>query len=216
MIQEQIHPGFWKNIGTGSTFILSDDVTIERQMIAGKGIDPIQLLVSRKFHLRCSLCEYHLFVLGSSEDNVMLMAKIVDTNFDLRVYNAIPLPPGTRKDMIAAGHLFLFEQPADPSNFRYQELVYAKILNLNIGEISVPFDKKDFGEMNGSCQEFPRRSGMPPEMFVTLSEYVSRTAIPNPEALILEIGSPNSAEGGFISLYEGRNIRTGDVDVIRR
>lgn len=199
----------------GDIISLSDAVTANQSVKAGKGFS-IDYTIEKVVRVKNELAEWIFYQLKESELKICLMAKIVDDQIDIRVYQEVQdFLKGNRKDRIDQGDFWLFQEPADPDNFRYLELKYSAVLVQNLGNANLEFVQK-MPEMDGICTEDPKPSGQDFELLATIAEYSASSKCDNPERMILEIGSAENEEGGLIVLLEGRNIAPSEVTVYNK
>lgn len=215
-VDERTKPSYWRSLKPGDMITLSDAATLEERMKKGLGLAAPAYAVDRT--IKCvhsgRLVEYVVLRLKEVTDTAIVV-KIVDQNLDIRVYLEVSdFTKGNRKDMIAAENFWLYEEPKNPENFTYNELRYSAEITRKVGDKAVVYTRKDPGEIDAECTENPALSGVG-DLLATICEYLAE-GVDNPELLILEVGSADCEEGGLITMFSGRNVGIGDVDVLKQ
>jgi len=221
-------PAFWSGLTTGSVVILTDPQALADSAKEGRGAVGREYTVEevRSIREQHGLATWQLFRLREIQQDLWLLAKIVDQFVDLRIYFQLPdeeFKPGNRKDMVDRGNLWLFQQPANPEHFAYSELEYTTEIQgpSEPGQPPVCYQMKDQGVMAGTMTTF---SGNAPagKMFTMLAEYQATGDCENPELLLLEMGGidPNAPDncddlGGLIILLQGSPITENEIEVLQ-
>ena len=213
---------FWRDeIVVGKTFLrLTDERSILLAMQAGKGVEgeDRQVKRSRRFKHSDDLFEIIFYDLG---DGLYVAVKIVDQEFDLRVYREIEedgFQSGNRQDQIDRENFWLFQEP-DSEEFDVEELEMSEFFDYQpeneIGDFKTRFETKPIGTVVGSIKENPIPSGCDGERFTVLTEYQSVDENhPAPEAIVLEVGGEEGEEGGYMTFLFGNNITPTEVDFL--
>jgi len=212
---------FWRSLGCGSVVTLSDAQTREDSIKEGRGDQPLSFTVQtiRTITEAGGLAVWRLFHLSEVKQQIWLMAKVVGQEVDLRVYFEVPteqFQPGNRRDMVERNNLWLFQQPADPNHFTYNELEYtANIEAPAENGQPVTFRMKPQGTLHGLLRTDP--SGEEGDNdFTSVVEYQADplNASENPELLLLEVGNADNSDGGLITLWQGVALAPGEIDVL--
>jgi len=218
-------PEFWRSVKPDSTITLTDEQSIVDSIERGEGVSGRDYIVESIWKIQHDelLAEWLLFNLGDDEQNIYLVLKIVDQHIDIYVYyEPDEFPPGNRRDVVERGDEWIFEEPADFDNFKYDELGLMREIIMNV-EIKkdddirnedVAYRMKGQGVMYGNCTHDPAQAGIG-RIMATVVEYSTDDSYDNPEMMILELGGEHSDEGGLISLMLGCGINLSDVDVLK-
>ncbi len=220
----------WGGITLDSVIMLSDQQAIQDSIKAGNGAVPRNYTVVgiRTIVEQRQMATWKLYRLNDSEQELWLMAKMVDGATDLRVYYALPddsFHPGNRRDLIERGDTWLFQQPADPQHFTYDALEYTYAITgpSEDGKPPVTFALKEQGVLNGAMTAEPPEPGIVNPIFVTLAEYQAPDgATDNPELLLLEIGgvdidgNGDNPYGGLITLWQGAAMDENEIEVLKK
>jgi hypothetical protein len=216
---------FWRNVKPGDTLQLKDEVTVDEQIKAGKGVDGLFIPVSRTASVQSGggAVQWIFIELKDTAPKTYVMAKAVGEFLDLRLYReAADFPTGNRKDMLDTENFWVFEKPDNPDDFSYLELKYTDTVTRKIEGGEITYTQKSQGEMDGECAMNPEIPGSV-ALLATISEYQAdidaggRTPTgANNELMFLEAGSPDLDEGGLIQLLEGRTLQLTDVDVLSK
>lgn len=215
-------PRFWTQVGPGSIITLKDEQALEDSQRKGRGLSPMdyQVKEARTIDVSNGLGALRMFHLDDTEQSIWFVAKIVDQDIDLRVYFEPPeseFAPGNRRDMLDRGDLWLFQEPANPNNYRPKDLRFTLEIVQSVqqdgGTKQVTYEAKG-DELYGEMTVEPKQSGMSDQVMVTVVEYRATEPTENPEALIIETGGENTDDGGLISLMLGSPIRFSEVDVL--
>ena len=212
---------FWRDIKPGDTLQLKDEITINEQIKAGKGIDGLFISVARTMGIKYGggAVEWVFLEFKDTAPKTYVMAKAAGEFLDLRLYReAGDFPSGNRKDMLETENYWVFEKPDNPDDFSYLELKYTDTVARKIEGVEITYTRKSQGEMDGECSITPEIPGSE-ALLATLSEYkldadAGGRTHENNELMLLEIGSPDIDEGGLIQLLEGRTLQLTDVDVL--
>lgn len=232
---------FWRGLKPGDQVVLTDEQSVMEGLEKGLGTGGLHHQIKKVTTIKemNGLCEWLLFKLDS-EDELVLVVKIVDEDIDLGVYAPIgDVDIGDRQDMIDDGHLWLFEEPEDPDDFEVTELNFTAEMLRFFGEgddeKEVGFPRKRQGELFGTVDTQPAESGVE-NLMATVVEYATGEDVQNNEVLLLETGATGTIEidydeeedeettvetetrsesrGGLIELFTGTSVRSSEVDVL--
>jgi hypothetical protein len=218
---DKMNPADWLKIQPNSVITLSDAQAIADAQRRGLGVRGIDYTVSSVAHIKqLDNLSTHVFLsLADTEQNVYLMAKIVDQAMDLYAYFEVPgLAGGTRQELLDRGMQWLFQEPANPNSFSPSELRYTMTLEQKVpqegkGDLTVKYIQKSQGELQCNYKENPPRTGLSGSLLATLIEYKAEQTVENPEFLILEVGE-NRSNQSFIQFYLGCEAKLSEVDVL--
>ncbi len=211
----------WMAVRPNSVITISDAQGIADSMKRGLGVRGIDYTVSRIGRLRQvnNLSTHLLFTLQDEAQVTYLLVKIVDDLIDLGLYFEVDgLAPGTRKELVDRGALWLFQEPANPDNFDPAELRYTTTIRQTLpkaggGQEEVLYEIKPQGELQCDYFETPPRSGMTGDALATIVEYRTAQATENPEFLIVEIGDKNGTSS-YVQFFLGCGVKFSEVDVL--
>jgi hypothetical protein len=142
------------------------------------------------------------------------MAKACDEAIDWRLYyQSADFAAARREDVVSRGDKWLFEPPADGSNFAPADLTYTAEIDQQIDGKSLCYARKPQGERQAACKENPLRSGIG-SLLATIVEYSTADQAENPELLILELGAADRGTGE-VSLYLGAAIRASEINIVQ-
>lgn len=206
----------WKALKPGDVVVLKDAFTLEQMRASGRGLQGAERIINRVHDVteRSNICQWRLFFCDEDgpDPAVVVMVKIVDENFDVRLYHPTDLEPGNRQDLIDADCLWLFEEPDDPACKPSQLRFTAEITAAD----DLPYARKEPGEWQGSARLAPHQSGDLDRYQATVVEYsTDNPECAEPELLLYEVGAPGLAEGGLVVLYKGITLQGNDVEVLR-
>ena len=182
---------FWMGIKPNDIISLQDAQEIEGQMEEGKTVGETDYTVTSVNTVEVEgdngiLAIYRFLNIETEEDALLLMAKIVDNDIALRIYFKIDkFEPGDRYEVVERGDSWLFNEPDDPTNFKFEELSYADVIERVIDEEEVTFYQVPPGELYGTSKTDPPPSGLT-DIFLTLVEYCTDSDLQNPYILALE------------------------------
>lgn len=179
---------FWKKLKINDVIGLQDKQAIEDQMEEGKDLGETDYEVKsiKTFNDEGNLAEYLLIDLERENENILLAVKIVDDTVSQRIYFKVEdFEEGNRLDIINRKDEWVFEEPADPSDFEISDLQYASTIEQQIDEEEVEFYMLPQGELYGECTSIPKESGIG-NIFLTLVEYTTDVDCINPFMLITE------------------------------
>ena len=221
---DQLTSAFWYKVTVGQMVEFSDPQALQDSVDEGRGAVPrnYEIKEIRTIEEQHGLATWRLFRVADQKQSLWLLAKIVDQQVELRLYFDLPeneFKPGNRRDMVERGCYWLFQQPADPQNFAFNDLEYTVQIP---GPDGVVFVLKDQGVMAGTMTVTPPSIGMDGQLFTLVAEYAAPDgSTDNPQLLLLEIGgaSPDPDEndnpdGGFITLAQGMVLNPAEVDMI--
>jgi hypothetical protein len=203
-----------KTITAGAIVYLSDEPSIEQSMRLKKGVNPLELVVKEVLTVRHheGLATWDFFFLN---DDSLLMLKTVDNQKDYFLYKYPQFPVQNRQGNLESDNLWLFQAPAS-ENFKPISLKYTTEIKETLEEDGKPpreiiYGIKGQGELSGMANYQPSKLGLD-KLLGTVVEYVSKDG---EQALILEIGEPNSVKGGAIYLYNlGRQLKPNEVSFL--
>lgn len=212
---------FWQTVTPDSIITLSDEQTISDSIDRGEGLASRDYKVESIWTITASdnIAKWILFKLDDDDQEIFLVAKIVDSVFNLYVFfQPEEFESGNRKDLIDRGEAWLFMEPEDPDDFEFDELEFVNKLILNDQdeegeEIEIPYKLKGQGVIFGSCTHSPAMSGIS-AMMAVMVEYSALKPSHNPEVMILEIGGSKGNEGGLISMLMGCPITLSEIEVL--
>ncbi len=176
--------------------------------------DKVEVLSSTVIDIKDNLGKYVLLKMIEKEGMFYILAKIIDQNIDVRIYNEMGwLGVGDRADLLDKGHLFLFCKPED-DNTPPVDFDMAKSFNLTIDGKDIPFDQKYV--MYGEAHEYPPTLKKN-KLFTQVTEYSTTASVANPELMFIEICRLNDfgetpPNGGLVLPLEGYNINNDDID----
>lgn len=218
----------WYNLPVGSVVSLSDAQAREDSLKEGRTTMSRDYTVQeiRTIEETHGLAIWKLYRIHEVEQDLWLMAKIVDHEVELRTYFELPedqFMPGNRRDMVERDALWLFQQPEDPDDFDYNDLEFTTEIPgpEEDGQPSVIFQLKGQGVLHGNLTSAPAQQPGG-RTFISIAEYRANAACANPELLLLETGGvsldediPDSEEGGLITLWQGAPLAPEEVDVLQ-
>ena len=205
----------WKQVKPGSLISLSDAKTIIDRVKAGKGPTPESYSIGSILSVKekDGLAEWRLMELGG----LWLMAKIVDSNVDLVVLRDAPdWTPSTREELVNKELLFMFNAPANPDKFEYDELTYVDAIPVTNAEINgnqeTMFYLKPQREQHGRAEWQPPQSGVS-DVIATIAEFSTEAnkGFTDTQLVIVELGAKPS--NGLVRFLVGRTISLNDASV---
>jgi len=202
---------FWRTVKVGQTVVLSDEQAIEDALKAGKGKTEMDYLVKsiRVIEDRKTGIEWR-FLRLESPDNLWILIKIVDREFDLRAYfEPSDFQPGDRQDLLDHECYWMFDEPADPNNYRLNDLQFARSFEIE----GCVYEQKPFGMLAGFVRETPVVKELE-GVLTCVCEYRTEGETKNPEAIFIEMGGEHSERGGYIYVLLGNPISQEDIEVI--
>jgi len=210
--------GYWDRLKPGDNVNLKDQQTLELLMQgrvkdftlgADLTVKSVKRIVEQNELMRWTLAEMTGIPLKDAESAWYLLVKIVDDAFDVRLlFVPSDFQPGNRADLVARDNTWLFAPPANPQNFKPEELEIARSIDFMPPDgRPIVYERKSQGILFGSMTENPKPSGIKEPQFVSVLEFRANGDCPNPELLILEIG-------GLIVLMQGTNLSPNDVEVL--
>jgi len=159
-----------------------------------------------------------LYKLSDDEQDIWLVVRIVDHDINLLVcFEPEEFQPGNRKDAIDLEQAWIFEEPDDIDNFKYDDLKFIPEIIWEVmeddEEKDAVFKMKRTGVMYGSCVYRPESSGLG-RMMAAVVEYRTDTKFENPDLFLFELGGENSSEGGLITMLIGCSINHSEIEVL--
>ena len=214
----------WKQAKPGSIVSLADAQTIIAKVKAGKGPAPESFIVGSVLVVKQKdgLAEWR-FIQLTPASSTWLMAKIVDANVDLAVLQDAPdWTPSTREELVKKELLFMFNAPANPDNFEYDELTYVDSIPVTNAEINgnreTVFCLKPQREQHGVAEWQPPQSGFA-MIIATVVEYSTETnkGFVDTQLVIVELGAIKTVPpgDGLIRFLVGRAISLNDASVTK-
>ena len=190
----------WKDIIVGQTIILENIIKKDYIIKSIRHIEDEKTgIIWRFFQLE-------------SDDNMWMLIKIVDQNFDLRVYfEPGDFKKGNREDMVTTKRDWMFEEPEDPIDFEFDDLEFIKTFTVGEND-EVEYHLKPTGLFMGIVQNIPPIKNIDNSV-VYIAEYDTKDETQNTEAMFIEIGDEKSNNGGDIMMLFGTSIRQEDVEV---
>jgi hypothetical protein len=223
--QDMDNAGFWENLKPGALVTLSDELAMQDSLEKTGKSEGVSYTVRaiRRIQEARQLGQWVMLHLQGNyppftDQHLWFVAKVVDDKLSLLVYEQVKdLPPGSRKDFIDRGDLWVFQKPENPDQIVYNRLRYTvdmtRFVQTPSGEKQIVYTQKPQGELQGRCSEQPAPSGMTQPLLATVVEYTTDTKCDNPELLLLELGGDGD-EGGNITLMEGGPINPAEVTVL--
>jgi hypothetical protein len=209
----------YNQIQVGSRIKLKDEVTLKECLAARQGVGGVDYVVREVWDIEQLNKSFILkvFKLENAGDITYLVYKIVDDIYDVRVYNQLDwLEEGTRKDILGAGHFFLFRDPGT-TEFVPAELSYSYNIILTVEGKDFEYVEK-YESDTGELTHEPRQAGLVYPIFTQFKEYSTTEVVDNPEILILEVGGLRDGQhpidaGGWVNVMEGRIIDDTDYQI---
>jgi hypothetical protein len=219
---DNLKPETWAKIKPQDILILKDERTIteavtakEANALQGKSMTVVEV---RRISEQNNLAQFLLAKLDLNGQVRFLFVKVVDQNFDVRLYNQVGwFEPAARAEVIKRNDCFLFAAPADPSNFITSHLEMAESFPLGIDGKDVSFDKKN-ATLYGEATLLPAQSGINKE-FTQITEYLATEPIADNELLVLEFGGLDirgrkMPQGGLIVFFEGYTVKPEEILIL--
>jgi len=210
----------WRSLKGGDIITLTDEQTIadlmdDQTKNAMRGID---LTIGCPEAIKHQNGDFELIIypLEGYKQDMWLMVKSVDEDFDLRIYyEPADFERGNRAELIDKGYLWLFQEPAEPDSAIPSELKHALYIENTDPETDeqIIFRSKaqtSFGE-SISLGEDP--------IFVQITEYLAEDEHKNPELMTIEYGGLDEDgdeldEGGYIKFFQGETIQPSSIDIM--
>jgi hypothetical protein len=217
----------WREIKLKDIIVIKDFQAMEEGLEKGLGAGGIDYTVVEleNFKVHGSTIEYMFVKLSNEvmEQSIFLVVKIVDNEFDLRIYYELDdFNPGTRKESLEGEFCWLFEDDVD-EDFSLTEIPYANEI-IEEGENEegeswrFVYSKKPQEELIATVTG-PFVPGQE-TLLVTIVEYLCTDGDTlDTELLILERGTVSQyrededVDGGVISLYKGSDLNLSDIDI---
>ncbi len=202
-------------VNPNQTVEVSSAEAINASRLAKLGLKPLDYVVQRTATLTHALAKWTIIYLGSPVNAVgkinpaVLVIQDVDGQKAAYLYEDSGLASLNRASHVEAGNFFLFQQPEDENNFKFNDLK----LTLNIHEDKDTGEAVDYtivaNEFTGQISENPQRSGLS-NLMGTIANYVSKDGR---RAMLLEIGEADNSNGGLINLYTGYELKLSEIKV---
>jgi hypothetical protein len=213
-------PEDWLAVKPNSVVTISDTQGIADSMKRGLGVRGIDYTVRSIGKLKevNGLSTHLFFTLHDEEQVTYLLVKIVDDLIDLGLYFEVDgLAPGTRRELIDRGALWLFQEPSNPDRFDPADLRFTTTVRHTLpknggGQEELVYEIKGQGELQCNYTETPPRSGMH-DALATVVEYRSAEPTENPEFLILEVGDKRGTSS-YLQFFLGCGVKFSEVDVL--
>jgi hypothetical protein len=195
----------WQELKKHDIISVSDTQTLSKLLADGKGVEEIDLVIEdiQVFKAENDI-EYRFFEFSESDPNIVIVTICVDEDAILRAYFVSDDPsPATRSNVLNVQECgWLFEPPDDEDNFIIDELAYR-------GQ----FDQADDTAKSGHVvynQDGAMLTGTLDGDFASLQEWLADDGV-NPRVILLEVGEAD----GFMTLYQGYDVGTNDLNVLR-
>jgi hypothetical protein len=207
----------WHKLKVGAVVNITDEQTIKDNILAKKPnavkgtsglVQEIKTIVEQG-----NACEWLLINILAGQETIWILVKSVGKLLEIRKLNSVEwIEAGSRKDVIDAGHLFLFCEPQDPNNFIPKDLKLSESFALTFDDKEVPFNKK-CPTFYGTLHENGEKT------FAAVTEYKATTPVASPEFMVVEVGGLDDNgdaqdEGGFVLCFEGYTIQPMDVELL--
>ncbi len=213
-------PEFWRSIRPGSSISLTDRLAIEDSMERDEGVKGRDYVIERirDIHQDENFAQWLMFKLDNPDQELWLMAKIVDQHVKLLVYyEPEEFHPGDRKDLLNRGDYWLFDEPDNPDDFFPDELNYTNeivwTIEIDTVDHDVAYRMKGQRVLYGLSTHRPKMEGLEGAMTAVV-EYTTKDDKKNPELLILEMGGETGNRGGFITAMFGIEIGFSEIEVL--
>jgi hypothetical protein len=240
--------GFWRELKVSDILTLSDEATLKLAMEEGLGPNPVDYTVKsvRKLSHEKGTIDWYLFELtnDSFSQPLWLMVKIVENDFDLRVYHQVDeFVPRSRAQLVDDGDFWIFHEPDDPDNFEFGDLNFTELITDDNEEGAdeewhYEYGQKPQGELMAAVTDIPQQSGSEVKLLALVVEYsAGEEDCPEPEMLILEVFpepdcSPSDPDDedeeedqdaddsgevdeGLVTLYKGAALGLNDLDTLK-
>ncbi len=224
---------YWRNLKPKSTILLTDAQSIELATYNNLGKGGVNYIVKEIAFFNDldadgneGLCEWVFAELAKEGfDNLYLMVKTVSGySPECRIYykpqtlddkdNKIDLvPSGDRNDLIEWGNIWIFQEE-DLSKYTHLQLSFTNEVKYaaNEEDEQTVYVKKPAGDVFANCIQKPSLNKN--ALVATIVEYSTAQVVFNPEALFIEIGTPENEYGGNINFYLGSPIDQSEITVL--
>lgn len=198
---------YWKNIEEDSVITLSDEQALTQSLSSGEGVEGINYYVKNIMTLSLNkdiIWKFFIIRDEVDEQELWLLAKIVDEDVEVKTYFEVPeFESGTRKDLIENDYCWLFQEPDNHNDFKYDHLKFSKdiIITSETGT-EIAYKQKSQGELFGRFEN----------TVFGIIEYKTEAETDNKELLLLEIG--DGEDGGFVRMLLGNNLNLAEIDVL--
>lgn len=175
-------------------------------------MQPVQKQVVRLGTLQDERAVFRIHYTDTSGEE-MLLSMTPKTGPALNIFleKHPALSTANRRQMVESGEGFLFLDPTAPAGVDlWQKLDYVPDINAPDGNRYLRVL-----ETLGTYKETPTREGLAGvELIASLGIYEAELEdLKGTYLVTLEIGTPTYKDGGLITLYQGRAIATGDIEV---
>jgi len=211
MAYQKHEPNFWRSIKRGDIISLSDEETLNESMEDGEGLSAVDFTVNAAPEIMTDQagCEYLMISLeASGKTDLMLFVIIFDGEVDVKAFfeDAECFSPNSRGEVIEDGNEWIFAEPEDESNFDFDDLEFAKVIDFD----DTTYTMKATGTAHGNFRHDSELAAFVTEYDLTEAEDEECTST---ELLIIEKFRPEAE--GFVSLYFGYKITLMDITVLQ-
>ena len=218
----ELNKKFWKSVTPKSLVHLSDMAALEASQAEGRGLNGMDYSIKEILSVveKDQLCEWLVFKLFNPSQTLYLVVKCVGDDVDLRMfYNPESIVVGNRQDQINNQNVFMFENYKPHSHNNLLGLKYTSQINWTFdygnGPEEVVFNQKGNMELTGDASYSPARNRND-QYVATISEYLAEKETPEPEIMIIEVGSAVNKKGGSILLLVGNPINEFEISIVRK
>lgn len=222
MQKVELSKKFWQSVTVKSLVHLTDNAALEASQAEGRGMQGMEYTVEEIISVKekDNLCDWLVFKLVHPKQTLYLVVKMVGDITELRMYyNPDSIIIGNRADQINAQNVFMFKNFKPHSHNNLLGLKYTGEINWTFdygnGPIEVIFKQKGNMELTGTAKYTPNRFAGE-TLIATVSEYLANSDTPEPEIMILEVGSMKSKNGGAILLLVGNAINEFEMSIVRK
>lgn len=221
-MQVELNKKFWQSITVKSQVVLTDQSALDVSQAEGRGMQGMEYSVEEILSIKekDNLCEWLVLKLVHPNQTLYLVVKIVGDIVELRMYyNPESIVIGNRADQIDAQNVFMFSNYKPNAHNNLLGLKYTNQINWTFdygnGPEEVVFNQKGNMELTGKAKYTPARFS-DQTLIATISEYLAVTNTPEPEIMIIEVGSATSKNGGAILLLVGNSINEFEISIVRK
>jgi hypothetical protein len=201
----------WKNLKVGQTIILSDEEAVKDSLKLFGHAKGLSYLIERIDVIRSNGLSIDWYLYHLTE-GIMVMAKMVGSDLDLRVYGmACGFTPGNRKDLLYSDILWPFEKPTE-KDWTLSDLRFAENFSGTNSGYGFDFSMKSQGQLYGQMSS---TDGFLDGHLAFIGEYKSQALdCIEDEMLITEVGGEESQDGGLITVYIGSSLNPQEIEVL--